>query len=94
MSVFNKRPYDVTFQLENNKLNTVSIQKYSDASNDFVRFKDLLEKKYGRPTITDTKLSKIGLTRYIWRIPSTEVYLNSIARDGRNTSMGLFYLPR
>ncbi len=90
----NKRPYDVNFQLENNKLNTVSIQKYSDASNDFVRFRDLLQKKYGPPTITDTKLSKIGLTRYIWRIPSTEIYLNRIARNGKNTSMGLFYLPR
>ena len=89
----NKRPYDVTFQLDDDKLSTVSIQKYSDASNDFVRFKELLQKQYGPPTITDTELSKIGLTRYIWRIPSTDIYLNQIERNG-NTSMGLFYLSK
>ena len=86
----NKRPYDVIFQLNNDKLSTVFIQKYSGGSTDFVAFKDLLENKYGQPTSTDTKLSQIGLTRLIWRLPGRDIYLSKI----QDTSIGLFYLPR
>ncbi len=90
----NERPYNVTFQIENNKLTAVFIQKYLDSYNDFLKFKYLLETKYGPPTITDTNLVKIGLIKYIWQIPNTKVYLNGIVINEKNTSMGLFYLPR
>ena len=85
----NSRPYDVVFQLNNDKLNTVFIKNFSGGSNDFAAFKDLLENKYGQPTNTDTKLSQIGVTRLIWRLPGNKIYLSKI----QDTGVGLFYLP-